>query len=97
MLDAYACLRHEPWTARIDYGRAELAIGFPQHPDQHRPERPILLAVDQVLREGTRLRVPPELADRVGASEVGEDHDVEQFGGALTYARPTPQSGALSQ
>ena len=47
MLDAYACLRHEPWTARIDYGRAELAIGFPQHPNQNRPERPILLAVDQ--------------------------------------------------
>ena len=24
-----------------------LAIGLPQHPDQHRPQRPVLLAVDQ--------------------------------------------------
>ena len=41
-----------PWTVRIDYGRAELALRFPQHPNQHRPERPVLLAVDQQLGEG---------------------------------------------
>ena len=27
------------------------ALGFPQHPDEHRPERPILLAVDEQLGE----------------------------------------------
>ena len=25
------------------------ALGLPQHPDEHRPERPVLLAVDQQL------------------------------------------------
>ena len=25
------------------------AVSFPQHPDEHRPERPVLLAVDQEL------------------------------------------------
>jgi hypothetical protein len=29
---------------------------LPEHPDQHRPERPILLAVDQQLGEGAILR-----------------------------------------
>jgi hypothetical protein len=28
------------------------ALGLPEHPDQHRPERPVLLAVDQELGEG---------------------------------------------
>jgi hypothetical protein len=56
------------------------ALGLAQHPDQHRSERPVLLAVDQELSEGARLRVPPELADPVGSLEVGEHQDVEQFG-----------------
>ena len=60
-----------PRTVRIDYGRAELALRFPQHPDEHGPQRPILLAVDQELGEGARLGVPPELAGPVGALEVG--------------------------
>ena len=30
-------------------------VCFPQHPDEHRPQRPILLAVDQQLGEGTAL------------------------------------------
>jgi hypothetical protein len=38
-------------------------IGFPQHPDQHRPERPVLLAVDQQLGEGATLSVAPECSD----------------------------------
>jgi hypothetical protein len=42
-----------------------------QHPDEHRSERPVLLAVDQELGEGPALRVAPELADPVGALEVG--------------------------
>ena len=52
-----------------DLGRE---LGLPQHPDEHRPQRPILLAVDQQLGEGARLRVPPELADPVGSVEVGD-------------------------
>jgi hypothetical protein len=51
-----------------------------QHTDQHRPKRPVLLAVDQQLAEGLRLRVSPELADPVGPVEVGEHEDMEQFG-----------------
>jgi hypothetical protein len=38
-------------TKKIDYARAELAVGLPQHPDEHRPEHPVLLAVDQELAE----------------------------------------------
>jgi hypothetical protein len=51
---------------------------LPQHAEEHRPQRPVLLAVDQQLREGPLLGVPPELADSVGSLEVGRD--VEQFG-----------------
>ena len=69
-----------PWTVRIDYGRAELALRLPQHPDEHRPERPILLAVDQQLGEGAALRATRELADPVGSLEVGRHEDVEQLG-----------------
>jgi hypothetical protein len=57
-----------------------LAVGLPQHPDEHCPQRPILLAVDQQLGECARLRVPPELADPVGSVEVGEHQDVELLG-----------------
>ena len=53
------------------------ALAFPQHPDEQRPEYPVLLAVDQLLGEGARLRVPPELSDPVGPLEVGEHQDVE--------------------
>jgi hypothetical protein len=53
---------------------------LPQHPDDHRPRRLILLQVDQQLAEAPSLRVPPELADPVGPLEVGEHQDVEQFG-----------------
>jgi hypothetical protein len=51
------------------------AVGFPQHPYEYRPERPVLLAVDQELGECPRLRIPPELADPVGSLEVGEHQD----------------------
>ena len=62
---------------------------------RHRPEDPTLLAVDQKLGEGAALRVAPELADRIGAVEVGEHQDTEQLGagsrfegiGTLTYRR----------
>jgi len=58
----------------------KLAVGLPQHPDEHRPERPILLAVDEEFGEGAALRVAPELTDPVGPLEVGEHQDVEQLG-----------------
>jgi hypothetical protein len=48
--------------------------------DEHRPERPVLLAVDQEFGEGPRLRIPPELSDPVGPLKVGQRQDVEQLG-----------------
>jgi hypothetical protein len=55
-------------------------LGLPQHPDQHRPERPVLLAIDQEFGKGATLRVAPELSDRVGPLEVEQHEDVEQLG-----------------
>ena len=52
----------------------------PQHADEHRSERPVLLAVDQQLGESAALRVAPELADLVGPLEVRQREDVEQLG-----------------
>jgi hypothetical protein len=46
------------------------SVGVAQHPDEHGPDRPILLAVDQELGEGAALWVPPELAASVGPLEV---------------------------
>ena len=60
--------------------RREISVPPPAAPDEYRPERPILLAVDQQLGEGAALRVAPELSDPVGSVEVGEHQDVEQFG-----------------
>jgi hypothetical protein len=46
-------------------------LGLPQHPDEHRPERPVvLLAVDEEFGEGAALRVV-ELAYRAGTLEAG--------------------------
>jgi hypothetical protein len=50
------------------------------HPYQHRSEGPVLVAVDQEFGEGAALRVAPELADPLGAVEVGEAQDVEELG-----------------
>jgi len=41
---------------------ARPSLGFPQHADQYRPKRPILLAVNQQLGEGTALRVRADVA-----------------------------------
>jgi hypothetical protein len=59
-----------------------IAVGQPSLsiPTKHRPQCPILLAVDQELGEGAALRVAPELADPVGSLEVREHEDVEQLG-----------------
>jgi hypothetical protein len=42
-------------------------------------KRPILLAVNQQLREGAALGIAPELADPVGPLKVRQHQDVEQF------------------
>jgi hypothetical protein len=44
---------------------------------QHRPERVVLLAVDQELREGASRRVPPVRADPFRPLEVREHEDAE--------------------
>ena len=56
------------------------SVGLPQHPDEHRSEGPVLLAVDQELGERAALGVAPELSDPVGSLEVGQLEDVEQLG-----------------
>ena len=61
------------------------AVTLPQHPDEHRPKRPVLLAVDQELGEGAALWMAPELSDPVGSLEVGEHEDMEQL---RTRSRP---------
>jgi hypothetical protein len=45
-------------------------LALPQHADQHRPDRPILLALDQQLGEGAAFRIAPELSDPVGLEAV---------------------------
>jgi hypothetical protein len=87
----------QPCSAALPCTGCRNLARYSQHPDQHRSERPVFFAGDQQFGEGAALRVTPELADPFGALEVGEHQDAEQLGGALTYARPTPQSGALSQ
>ena len=67
------------------------AIALPQHPDQHRSQHPVLLLVDQQLGEGAALWVTPELADPVGAFEVEDHQDVEQFGAET----PTPANATV--
>jgi hypothetical protein len=60
----------------LEVGDQLLAVGLPQHPDEHRPEYPVLLAVDQQLGEGAAFRVAPELSDPVGPVEVRKTEDV---------------------
>jgi len=50
-----------------------------QHPHKHRPERPVLLAVDEELGEGATLRLAPELSDPVGSLKEGQHEDVEKL------------------
>jgi hypothetical protein len=75
-----------PCSARQDDAGSRCADGLgrlsrlPQHPDEHRPQCPVLLTVDQQFGEGAALRVAPELSDSIGSLEVGERQDAEQFG-----------------
>jgi hypothetical protein len=50
------------WGKTATYRSVSLSM-----PTTHRPERPVLLAVDQQLGEGATLGVAPELADPLGA------------------------------
>ena len=47
-----------------------LAVGLAEHADQHRSQRPILLAIDQQLAEGAALWVAPEFADPPACSNA---------------------------
>jgi hypothetical protein len=61
---------------------ASAPVGLPQHPDEHRPQRPITLAVDRELGDGAALWVAPELADPVGPLEVGSSRTWRSSGRA---------------
>jgi len=52
----------------------------PQHPDQHRPERPVLLAVAEELGQGAGLGVPLGRSRLRRRGRSREHEDVEQFG-----------------
>ena len=54
-------------------------LSLPQDPNEHRSQRPVLLAVDQELGEGAALRVAPELTDPSSALEVGQHENVEEL------------------
>jgi hypothetical protein len=66
-LPVVACLIGDPgpWPP----SRQVLAIALPQHPDEHRPKRPILLAVDQQLDTTRPVR---RAARALGAAPVSE-------------------------
>jgi hypothetical protein len=61
-------------------GRCGVTAQPPAASHEHRPERPVLLAVDQQLGEGAGGGVPPVGADRIDPVEVREHEDVQQFG-----------------
>ena len=71
-------MRHRTVPKRLPADR------LTQHANEHRSERPILLAVDEEFGEGAALRVAPELADPLGPLEVGEHEDVELGPGSGT-------------
>jgi hypothetical protein len=60
-------------------------LALSQHPDQHRSERPVLLAVDQQLGEDATLRVAPELPDPVGPL----DAKISRHAGGCEFASET--------
>ena len=72
-------------SAHFYRGRRAPPLSLTQNPDEHRPDRPVLLRVYEELREGTALRVAPELTDPFGPVEVGRHEDVEELG-----AKPKP-------
>jgi hypothetical protein len=51
-----------------------------KNPDEHRPERPVFLAVDKQFGERPRLGVPVVGPDPIDAVEVRKTEDVDEFG-----------------
>jgi hypothetical protein len=68
------CQTIPPASRRSGGGRLPSISWAAQHPDQHRPKHPVLLAVDRQFGEGPALRVAPELTDPLGALEVADHH-----------------------
>ena len=54
---------------RLAQCAVSVPLSLPQHPNQHRAKRLVLLAVDQELGERAALGVAPELSDPVGSLE----------------------------
>ena len=65
-----------PTTVSISWDLPPLDV--PQHPDQHRPHRPILFAVDQQLGECAALPVSPDLLEHSGADDPVPTRDEDQ-------------------
>jgi hypothetical protein len=74
-LNRYAGTRPVHQAASVTRGTSEKRDK--PHP---RPERSVLLAVDQEFGECATLWVAPELSDPVGSLEVGQHEDVEKLG-----------------
>ena len=55
----------------VGLGSLTTSVALPQHAHQHSPERPVLLAVDQQLREGATLRVAQNSPIRSARSKSG--------------------------
>jgi hypothetical protein len=65
-----------PTTVSISWDLPPLDV--PQHPDQRRPHRPILFAVDQQLGECAALPVSPDLLEHSGADDPVPTRDEDQ-------------------
>jgi len=74
------CRRGGPWFP----SQTPLRLSLPQHPDAHRPERPVFLAIDEQLGEGAALRVAPELSNpgRLARSRGASGRGAVRRGGA---------------
>jgi hypothetical protein len=70
---------------------------FSQHRDEHRPERPVRLAVDEWLGEGPSPAVLPVRSDPVDPVEVREHQDVEQLGASRQRRRDADVHALLSR
>ena len=72
---------HKPVHSASILATAQLpALAVSQHADEHRSERPVLLAVDQDLAERPHRRIPPLGLDHAHSLEVGEHEDMKQLG-----------------
>jgi hypothetical protein len=56
------------------------AVGVSQHPDEHRAENPVLLAVDSSSAKARVFGLPQNSPIRSARSKSGEHQDAEQLG-----------------